>query len=376
MANNDIFCGIGNIPKGKKLGTALECLQAKQVRRYGVEKIDPRLLEENKEKANNNLVKENLKLLKIKTEAKLLIKDLGTQKLIIETKDSTEKQKEKARKRIAELLLKRNNIIKRLKAQQKKVDILDNDVVKEPVRKPVRKPVKKSFKKRPPEYKNVVKYSKADIEKIVENSKRVLRELEEKNMKRQQTAKKNKIFDYKIKKPAIKYFKNTNSREGKDLKKRLELQESFRKKVNKTKTIPIFVPYKNNKLGYPLTTDPRKYVSSYRNKANIKEMILEVPYNDIQRGLYFFDRYAHDLLNNNIVPQNIYDPNNMSPLSYATNSENDYNIHAFAKNVKEGFIKKIGMNINEQAKLRQKILDDTRKRIKEHQKNKKNKKVI
>ena len=43
-----IFCGIGKCPKGKKVGTMKECAEANQVRLYGINKIDSRVLEASK----------------------------------------------------------------------------------------------------------------------------------------------------------------------------------------------------------------------------------------------------------------------------------------------------------------------------------------
>lgn len=39
------FCGIGKIPKGYKRGTMKDCLEKKQVRYYGLKKVDPKLVE-------------------------------------------------------------------------------------------------------------------------------------------------------------------------------------------------------------------------------------------------------------------------------------------------------------------------------------------
>lgn len=39
-----IYCSIGKVPKGKRLGSMKECIQANQIRYYGVKKIDPKLL--------------------------------------------------------------------------------------------------------------------------------------------------------------------------------------------------------------------------------------------------------------------------------------------------------------------------------------------
>lgn len=40
-----IYCSIGNIPKGSKLGTMKQCAEMNQVRYYGIKKIDSKLLE-------------------------------------------------------------------------------------------------------------------------------------------------------------------------------------------------------------------------------------------------------------------------------------------------------------------------------------------
>ena len=39
-----IYCGVGNAPKGRRVGTMSECAKAKQIRKYGERKIDPRTL--------------------------------------------------------------------------------------------------------------------------------------------------------------------------------------------------------------------------------------------------------------------------------------------------------------------------------------------
>ncbi len=41
-----VFCGVGNIPKGKKRGSMKECADAGQVRYYGIKKIDEKLVEQ------------------------------------------------------------------------------------------------------------------------------------------------------------------------------------------------------------------------------------------------------------------------------------------------------------------------------------------
>ena len=41
----DVFCGIGKVPPKAKLGSMKECAEKKQIRYYGVKKVDPKILE-------------------------------------------------------------------------------------------------------------------------------------------------------------------------------------------------------------------------------------------------------------------------------------------------------------------------------------------
>lgn len=58
MAN--IYCGIDNVPKGKKRGTMGQCVELGQVRYYGKKKIDARTLEAAKTKKNVPETRDNL----------------------------------------------------------------------------------------------------------------------------------------------------------------------------------------------------------------------------------------------------------------------------------------------------------------------------
>lgn len=42
---SNAFCGIGNIPKGKKRGSMKECVEANQIRYYGLKKVDQKLID-------------------------------------------------------------------------------------------------------------------------------------------------------------------------------------------------------------------------------------------------------------------------------------------------------------------------------------------
>ena len=70
-----IFCGAGQVPKGKHRGTMRECAQRNQIRYWGVKKIDPRILEDSiklnkyggRDKVQAKLVGLRAKLKKIKS---------------------------------------------------------------------------------------------------------------------------------------------------------------------------------------------------------------------------------------------------------------------------------------------------------------------
>lgn len=42
---SDIYCGVGKVPKGKKVGSMIQCAEKKQIRYYGIKKIDQRIID-------------------------------------------------------------------------------------------------------------------------------------------------------------------------------------------------------------------------------------------------------------------------------------------------------------------------------------------
>lgn len=116
------YCGIGKVPKGKKRGTAEKCAKLKQIRYYGIQSIDPSILNKNNEK-KNDLVTEQFKLKKLEEKAKRLIKDIMHEKLIISK--STDKQLKKSEKKLKLLNNKKAPLIKKLKLQSDKVKKLE-----------------------------------------------------------------------------------------------------------------------------------------------------------------------------------------------------------------------------------------------------------
>lgn len=122
----NMYCGSGPVPKGKERGTPEYCVQTNQVRYYGVKKIDKALLEKIKGKTPS-LTKEKLKLKKIEDDAKILIKEVQKLKIITENKKATEAQQKKAQKKIDGLLVKRDKMVAKLKAQKSTVEQLEEE---------------------------------------------------------------------------------------------------------------------------------------------------------------------------------------------------------------------------------------------------------
>ncbi|AYV85458.1 MAG: hypothetical protein Satyrvirus17_18 [Satyrvirus sp.] len=121
-----MYCGIGNIPHGRVRGTPEYCIQTNQVRYYGIEAIDKKLLKSVKGKGAD-LLKQQLKLKKLEQDAKALIDESKKINKILESNKAAESQKKRAQKNLDKLLVKRDNLIKRLKTQRKIVETLEKE---------------------------------------------------------------------------------------------------------------------------------------------------------------------------------------------------------------------------------------------------------
>lgn len=96
-------------------GTPEYCVQTRQVRYYGIEPIDEELLNIG---GKVNLIKEQLKLRKVEDDARIMINEIKKLKLIIDSKDATKTEKKRAQKKLDQIFIKRDTMVKKIKAQR------------------------------------------------------------------------------------------------------------------------------------------------------------------------------------------------------------------------------------------------------------------
>lgn len=148
------YCGIGKIPKGKKRGTAKECIKANQIRYYGLEKIDMDAINKAKKKKpkTGTYIQESIKLINLNTKARVLIEKIKTAKVIIESEGTSKAQKNEARRNLDTYYARRPKIIKKIKDQRKIVDDMkpkeDKPIKKKSSKKATSKSGSKSSKKK------------------------------------------------------------------------------------------------------------------------------------------------------------------------------------------------------------------------------------
>lgn len=119
------FCGIGKIPKGKARATPEFCASKKQVRYYGIEAVDPEVLNEVKKP---NLIKEQLKYRKLLDDAKIMGNKFKTMSIILDNPDDYKKSTVKrTNKEWNELFDRKDKLVKKIKSQREKVRQLEAD---------------------------------------------------------------------------------------------------------------------------------------------------------------------------------------------------------------------------------------------------------
>jgi hypothetical protein len=113
----NIYCGMGDVPGDKVRGTAKQCIQANQVRYYGIKKIDKELIE-NKDLLNPD--KELLKLKQLEMALKGMAKKLENEKNKKNVdQNSIDKLKVKIKKKLAEYKEQQNKHKKSIKYMKK-----------------------------------------------------------------------------------------------------------------------------------------------------------------------------------------------------------------------------------------------------------------
>ena len=111
---SDIHCGVNKVPKGKKLGSMLECAERGQIRYYGLKKIDPKTLDAVKKNKTKPVTREKLFLKHSELNAK-------KKKLTQAIKDEKNKtKKEKINKDMKKITVKVAEIVKDINALGKK----------------------------------------------------------------------------------------------------------------------------------------------------------------------------------------------------------------------------------------------------------------
>jgi len=78
------YCGTGDPPKGYRRGTVEECRDMKQIRYYGIKKINPKLLEKKNTVSRSQLMNKHTKL---KVKVNKMIEDIK--------KETDQKKKDK-----------------------------------------------------------------------------------------------------------------------------------------------------------------------------------------------------------------------------------------------------------------------------------------
>lgn len=114
----DTYCGVGKIPKGKRLGSMKECVEKGEIRFYGLKKIDERLIEAMKEKKYSGDNSDDLfiKVVGLKGKLKFMIKKIQAEK----DDNKKDKLKKSAKKLHAEIKILQGKMKKSKKSTDKK----------------------------------------------------------------------------------------------------------------------------------------------------------------------------------------------------------------------------------------------------------------
>lgn len=131
-----MYCGVKPVPKNMIRGTPEYCAKTNQVRYYGIVQINESLLANQQKKGD--LTKEKLKMQKLDSDAKILIREIKHQQIILES-NATSTMKKNAQKKLDELAIRKDKLLKRMQNQKKVLDklIADQERKKEAEKKAV-----------------------------------------------------------------------------------------------------------------------------------------------------------------------------------------------------------------------------------------------
>lgn len=141
--SDNIFCGVNRIPKGKQLGTARQCANKKQIRYYGLVKVEKDILKKQVDLAVT-LLDESIKMRKLNDKAKILIREIKKYE-IIEQESKKMSEQRQATKKLGDLLETRDKLITKIKNQQKVIKKLNKQISEEIPTKKIRDRVSKEI---------------------------------------------------------------------------------------------------------------------------------------------------------------------------------------------------------------------------------------
>jgi hypothetical protein len=255
---SDIYCGIGNIPAGKRRGTAKECLNASQVRYYGLEQIAKELLEQ----GNNTIEKQQKKV-------KILFATLtGINKAL----SREQGYKKKDEKKIDKIKAKAKKTISEYKTEKEKLDKLEKEEQKEEVK--LIKAEDKEIKEEKKEIKQEKRNLKKDINKFLKKAKNA----------------KNKGMDIDIR------FEQSKANLQEKLDKYMEAKKELADKIDEVKEMKEEKEMKEVKEnGYFLPDDIRTGAKKYSFFANLNDKIIFLSSsNDEEEALYEAEKAMRD----------------------------------------------------------------------------------
>lgn len=175
---SDVYCGIGIIPKGKRLGTIDECFKKKQIKYYGQIAVDPEILKRGASDLRELRKLEAQKLLKLNTTARVNINNIKKMLIVLSAPTATKSQLKIATQNKAKYIAMNKRLIKSIQDQNKKIIELDmlidkEDAIKEAAaKKMMEEAKKKKSKKKPVNYMKRIEDTYKLLEKLEKERKR------------------------------------------------------------------------------------------------------------------------------------------------------------------------------------------------------------